>query len=119
MDDMAIIVFLTVATLHLHKKKSVKSSRSSIIGVQQIQGKSPVRIYVEGMEGIENKVLLLPKELYVSELRSAVIEKMKISYDSFWLCVTENGGERLPNDSEYITLDDKISVTIKMVAGSS
>lgn len=71
------------------------------------------------MEGIENKVLLLPKELYVSELRSAIIEKMKISFDSFWLCVTENGGERLPGDSEYIVLDDKISVTVKMVAGSS
>lgn len=71
------------------------------------------------MEGVENKVLLLPKEVYVSELRDAIIEKMKIDRDSFWLCVTENGNERLPYDSEYISLDDKVSVTIKMVSGSS
>ena len=100
-------------------QKNAKSKRSSIIGNVEIKGKSPVRIFVEGMEGIENKVLLLPSELYVYELRNAIVEKMKIGSDTFWLCVTENGAERLPQDSEYIHLSDSVSVTIKMVAGSS
>merc|ERR1712130_102500 len=56
-DDMAIIVFLTVATLHLHSKKSDKSKRASVVkGVGEFEGQSPVRLFVEGLDNVSSKV---------------------------------------------------------------
>ena len=90
-----------------------------ILSVTDVGGKAPTRIFVEGLEGVSNKVILLPKAGYIQEYRGTIGNKMKIPISTFWLYITENGNERLPSDDEYITLCDTLSITIKMVSGSS
>merc|ERR1712130_398344 len=117
---MAIIVFLTVATLHLHSKKSDKSKRASVVkGVGEFEGQSPVRLFVEGVDNVSSKVLLLDKRVFVYDLRRLVSEKLNIPPSTFWIYVTEAQVERLAQEDDMITLGDSISITIKMVSGSS
>ena len=88
-------------------------------GVGEFEGQAPVRLFVEGLDNVSTKVLLLDKRVFVYDLRRLASEKMNIPPSTFWIYITESQVERLAQEDEMITLGDTISITIKMVSGSS
>ena len=85
----------------------------------KVQGKAPVRIFVEGLDNISNKVLLLEKRVFIYDLRKIICKKMALDPGAFWIYLTQDGVEQLANEGDLIRLDGAISITVKMVAGSS
>ena len=74
---------------------------------------------MEGIEGISHKVFLFDKQTVFRDIRQHISQKMEIASDSFWICVIEDERERIPADDDEVTLSSALSITIKMVSGSS